>query len=157
MGAVMRLVSRLVSRCWMTALVLSAGLAAGYAQAALQGRAVPTNGDPIAIEIGEGQLLRLDRAMASVFIANPEIADVTAKSDRLLYLFGKRVGTTTLFALDGNDNVIANVSVTVDHSLTRMQGALNDPLPDGEIVASSLDGALVLAGHVATEIGRAHV
>src|SRR3546814_61073 len=115
MGAVMRLVSRLVSRCWMTALVLSAGLAAGDAQAALQGRAVPTNGDPIAIEIGEGQLLRLDRAMASVFIANPEIADVTAKSDRLLYLFGKRVGTTTLFALDGNDNVIANVSVTVDH------------------------------------------
>src|SRR3546814_6128190 len=72
MGAVMRLVSRLVSRCWMTALVLSAGLAAGDAQAALQGRAVPTNGDPIAIEIGEGQLLRLDRAMASVFIANPE-------------------------------------------------------------------------------------
>src|SRR3546814_6951447 len=62
MGAVMRLVSRLVSRCWMTALGLSAGLAAGDAQAALQGRAVPTNGDPIAIEIGEGQLLRLDRA-----------------------------------------------------------------------------------------------
>ncbi|HEY9537282.1 MAG TPA: type II and III secretion system protein family protein [Kiloniellaceae bacterium] len=134
----------------MTALVLSAGLAAGDAQAALQGRAVPTNGDPIAIEIGEGQLLRLDRAMASVFIANPEIADVTAKSDRLLYLFGKRVGTTTLFALDGNDNVIANVSVTVDHSLTRLQGALNDLLPDGEIVASSVDGAIVLAGHVAT-------
>src|SRR3546814_18862845 len=88
--------------------------------------------------------------MASVFIANPEVADVTAKSDRLLYLFGKRVGTTTLFALDGNDNVIANVSVTVDHSLTRLQGALNDLLPDGEIVASSVDGAIVLAGHVAT-------
>src|SRR3546814_15320403 len=95
--------------------------------------------------------------MASVVIANPEIADVTAKSDRLLYLFGKRVGTTTLFALDGNDNVIANVSVTVDHSLTRLQGALNDLLPDGEIVASSVDGAIVLAGHVATatELGRA--
>src|SRR3546814_15289661 len=100
----------------MTALVLSAGLAAGDAQAALQGRAVPTNGDPIAIEIGEGQLLRLDRSMASVFIANPEIADVTAKSDRLLYPFGKRVGTTTLFAMDANDNVIANLTVSVTHS-----------------------------------------
>ena len=31
----------------------------------------------------------------------------------LLYLFGKKVGTTTLFALDANDNVIANVTVTV--------------------------------------------
>src|SRR3546814_18431514 len=93
MGAVMRLVSRLVSRCWMTALVLSAGLAAGDAQAALQGRAVPTNGDPIAIEIGEGQLLRLDRAMASVFIANPENADVTAMTARLLRSAERRFGT----------------------------------------------------------------
>src|SRR3546814_18044602 len=126
MGAVMRLVSRLVSRCWMTALVLSAGLAAGDAQAALQGRAVPTNGDPIAIEIGEGQLLRLDRAMASAFIANPQIADVTAKSDRLLSLFGKRLRTTTLFALDGTDNDIANASVPYDHSLPPQQGALTE-------------------------------
>src|SRR3546814_15386842 len=86
--------------------------------------------------------------MASVFIANPEIADVTAKSDRLLYLFGKRVGTTTLFALDGNDNVIANVSVTVDHSLTRLQAALNDLLPAGEIVPSSVDRPIVLPVHV---------
>jgi pilus assembly protein CpaC len=118
------------------AVLLSVALAAVSAQAALQGRAVPTNGDPIAIELSEGQLLRLDRAMSSVFIANPEIADVTAKSERLLYLFGKRVGTTTLFALDANDNVIANVTVTVNHNLTRLQGALDDLLADGAIVAS---------------------
>src|SRR3546814_20865394 len=118
---------------------------------------MPTNGDPIALESGQGQLRRRNGAMASVSIANPEIVGVTSKSDRLLYLFGKRVGTTTLFALDGNDNVIANVSVTVDHSLTRLQGALNDLLPDGEIVASSVDGAIVLAGHVApaTEVANA--
>src|SRR3546814_12901184 len=88
--------------------------------------------------------------MASMFIANPEIADVTAKSDRLLYLFGKRVGTTTLFALDANDNVIANVTVSVTHSLTRLQSALDDLLPDGEIIASSIDGPIVLTGSVAT-------
>jgi pilus assembly protein CpaC len=146
MGAVMRV----FSRSWVAALLLSAGLAAGAAEAALQGRAVPTNGDPIAIELDEGQLLRLDRSMASVFIANPEIADVTAKSDRLLYLFGKAVGSTTLFALDANDNVIANVMVTVSHSLVRLQSALNQLLPDGQIVASSVDGAIILTGAVAT-------
>lgn len=143
----MRLFTRL---CAASALLLAVALATDGAQAALQGRAVPTNGDPIAIELSEGQLLRLDRAMSSVFIANPEIADVTAKSDRLLYLFGKTVGTTTLFALDANDNVIANVTVTVSHSLGRLQSALDDLLPDGEIVASSVDGAIVLTGHVAT-------
>jgi len=132
------------------AVLLSVAVAAGGAQAALQGRAVPTNGDPISIELNEGQLLRLDRAMASVFIANPEIADVTAKSDRLLYLFGKRVGTTTLFALDANDNIIANVTVSVDHSLTRLQEALNQLAPGDQIVASSVDGAIVLTGAIET-------
>jgi len=132
------------------AVLLAVALAAGGADAALQGRAVPTNGDPISIELNEGQLLRLDRSMASVFIANPEIADVTAKSERLLYLFGRRVGTTTLFALDANDNIIANVTVTVSHSLKRLQDALDQLVPDGQIVASSVDGAIVLSGAVAT-------
>jgi pilus assembly protein CpaC len=124
--------------------------AAGGAQAALKGEAVPTNGNPISIEIGEGQLLRLDSAMSSVFIANPAIADVSAKSDRLLYLFGKAVGTTTLFALDTNDNVIANLTVTVNHSLTRLQNSLNALVPNGLVVASSVDGAIILSGSVET-------
>lgn len=143
----MRVLSRI---CLAAAVLLSAALTVGGAEAALQGRAVPSNGDPIVIELSEGQLLRLDRAMSSVFVANPEIADVTAKSERLLYLFGKNVGATTLFALDANDNVIANVTVTVTHNLSRLQGALDELLADGAIVASSVDGAIVLTGAVAT-------
>ncbi len=147
MGAVMRVFSRI----WLAAIVLlSVTFMAGSGQAALQGRAVPSNGDPITIEIGEGQLLRLDRAMSSVFIANPAIADVSAKSDRLLYLFGKAVGTTTLFALDSNDNVIANVAVKVNHSLSRLQSAIGELIPDGLVVASSVDGAIILSGSVET-------
>src|SRR3546814_390757 len=70
-------IMRVLSRVWVAAAVLlSVALWAGSAQAALQGRTVPSNGDPISIELDEGQLVRLDRGMASVFIANPEIADV---------------------------------------------------------------------------------
>jgi pilus assembly protein CpaC len=142
---------RMISRIWLAAaIVLSVSLLPVNGQAALQGRAVPTNGDPIAIEIGEGQLLRLDRGMASVFIANPGIADVSAKSDRLLYLFGKAVGTTTLFALDSNDNLIANVQVNVTHSLKRLQSALTELVPNGTVGASSVDGAIILSGAVET-------
>ncbi len=141
----------MISRLWLAvAVLLPLCLVVESGQAALQGRAVPTNGDPISIEISEGQLLRLDRGMASVFIANPAIADVSAKSDRLLYLFGKAVGTTTLFALDGNDNVIANVQVDVTHNLTRLQSALNDLVPEGLVVASSVDGTIILSGSVET-------
>jgi pilus assembly protein CpaC len=141
----------LFSKIWMIPVILlSMTLAAGSGQAALQGRAVPTNGDPIMIEVSEGQLLRLDRAMSSVFIANPAIADVSAKSNRLLYLFGKSVGTTTLFALDSNDNVIANVTVTVSHNLNRLHEALEQLVPTAQITASSVDGAIILSGDVGT-------
>lgn len=142
---------RVISRLWLIlALVAAIGATAAPATAALQGRAVPANGEPLVIELSEGQLLRLDRAMASVFIANPAIADITAKSERLLYIFGKTVGTTTLFALDANENVIANVTVNVTHNLSRLDRALSELVPDGQFELSSVDGAIVLAGAVAT-------
>ena len=142
---------RVISRLWLSiALAVTIAVTAGQASASLQGRAVPTNGEPLMIELSEGQLLRLDRAMASVFIANPAIADITAKSERLLYLFGKTVGTTTLFALDANENIIANVTVSVTHNLSRLSRALDELVPEGDIDVSSVDGAIVLAGAVAT-------
>ena len=132
---------RVISRLWLSlALVVMVTAMAGPAGATLQGRAVPTNGEPILIELSEGQLLRLDRSMASVFVANPQIADITAKSERLLYLFGKTVGTTTLFALDANENLIANVTIHVTHNLARLERALSELVPDGQIQVSSVDG-----------------
>ncbi len=47
-----------------------------------QGRAsqVPANGPPIVIEAGKGTLIRLPRPANTVFVANPDVADVQVKS-----------------------------------------------------------------------------
>ena len=42
--------------------------------------------------MNEGRLVKLSGDAASVFIANPAIADVAIKSPRLVYIFGKRPG-----------------------------------------------------------------
>ena len=76
------------------------------------------------IELDEGQLIRLDEPAASVFITNPSVADINVRSAQLVYLFGRNPGKTTLFALDSEDNVIANMEIVVQHNLTRLQGAL---------------------------------
>ncbi len=142
---------RVFSRLWLAvALLVAAMVWTGPASAGLQGRAVPTNGDPIVVELSEGQLLRLDRAMSSVFIANPAIADISAKSERLLYLFGKAVGTTTLFALDANENIIASVTVEVNHNLSQLRAALKELVPSGRINVNSVSGAIILSGSVGT-------
>ena len=56
--------------------------------------------------VGTGQLIRVDEEFSSLFVANPEVADVEVKSPRLMYLTGVGVGETTLFAVDDNDNVL---------------------------------------------------
>jgi pilus assembly protein CpaC len=102
----------------------------------------------LAIELSEGRLLRLARPASSVFIANPEIADVSVQSPRLVYVFGRRPGETTLYAIDGEDNVILGQRVLVSHNLSRLNEELARLVPNGQITASSIDGGIVLSGSV---------
>ena len=120
------------------------------ATAQISGSMEPKPGETISIELNEGQLVRLDKPAASVFITNPSVADVNVRSTQLVYLLGKRPGKTTLFALDGEDNVIANLEVVVQHNLTRLQGALEVLLPTSGVNVVSIDGGIILSGTVAT-------
>ena len=63
------------------------------------------------VELNEGRLIKLSSNASSVFIANPEIADVAIKSPRLVYVFGKTPGETTLYAVDRNDRMIASLKI----------------------------------------------
>ena len=105
-------------------------------------------GQVLTIELNEGQLVRLSKRANSVFVANPAIADVSVKSDRLVYVFGTGVGETTLYAVDAQDNIVANLAVAVTHNVSRLNASLRQLAPAGGIKAQSLDGGIVLTGAV---------
>ena len=86
---------------------------------------VGTSGLPLRLEMNEGRLVRLDRPASTVFIANPEIADIQVKSPTLIYLMGRRPGETTLYAVDEAEAVLANLNVSVNHNLSRLRGAID--------------------------------
>lgn len=111
---------------------------------------VGTSGLPLRLEMNEGRLVRLDRPASTVFIANPEIADIQVKSPTLIYLMGRRPGETTLYAVDEAEAVLANLNVSVNHNLSRLRGAIDQLYPGVEITVSSVDGAVVLDGTVDT-------
>src|SRR5882757_5094486 len=67
---------------------------------------VPASGKPIVIEAGKGTLIRLNQPAATVFIANPDVADVQVKSPSLIYVSGKMPGETVVYAVDANDQVL---------------------------------------------------
>ena len=74
-------------RLGAAALVMAAHLAAAAIASALPAEAlevVPTVGAALQVEVNKGRLVRLDRPAQTVFIADPEVADIPVKSPKLL-------------------------------------------------------------------------
>ena len=102
----------------------------------------------VSIEVSKGRIVRLSRPAKTVFVADPNVADVQVKSSRMIYLFGKKVGETTLIAVDSNDRVLLNVGVTVNHNITRLRRAIDAVVPRNRVRIRSIDGAILLTGRV---------
>ncbi|WP_374472525.1 type II and III secretion system protein family protein [Phenylobacterium sp.] len=137
----------------------SRALAAAFAAAALlapatQARAaaevVAGQETQLALEVGKGRLMRLTRPAATVFIADPKIADVQVKSPTLVYVIGKAPGATSFFALDAKEESIANLAISVGYDHARLQQMLRQQVPGAEVQVAAANGALILTGKVAS-------
>jgi len=106
------------------------------------------SGQTLQMEISKGKLVRLEKPAKTVFVADPEIADIQVKSPRLVYLLAKKPGSTTLFAVDAKERVLANIGVKVTHNLSRLRKAIKDLHPDLNVEVSSVEGSVVLDGLV---------
>jgi len=115
---------------------------------------VPAKGPPLLLEAGKGTLIRLPRPAATVFIANPDVADVQLKSPALIYVNAKTPGETVLYAVDADDNVLLNAPIRVEHDLSRLRESLHAVVPGENVTVESVNGSLVLKGNVSTA-GRA--
>ena len=115
---------------------------------------IPASGVPILLEAGKGTLIRLPRPAGTVFIANPDVADVQIKSPSLIYLNAKAPGETVLYAVDGEDRILLNAPVRVEHDLSRVRHSVNALAPGENVSVDSVDNAIVLSGNVSTA-GRA--
>lgn len=101
---------------------------------------------PIDLEMHAGTMIRLPKAANAVFVANPDIADVQLKSPRLLYVYGRLAGETTVYAVDASDEVVLNHRVVVGHNLTRLQELIQKVRPRSNVDIMSLNGSIVLTG-----------
>lgn len=109
----------------------------------------------IAVEISKGELYKLDSPAATVFIADPDIADVQVMSATLIYIYGLRPGDTNLYAVGQNDQVIANMAIHVVPNITRLDEAINDLAPDSTVQVSAVQDSLVITGAVNSAVEAA--
>jgi len=128
---------------------LLAGLA--VLAAALWSEPTAAQSERMELELDEGQIIRLPRPAQNVFIGNPKIADVTVMSPRIIYVFGKKPGGTTFYAIDANERIMVKREIVIGHNLGRLREELDRIMPDGEIQVASVNGGIVLRGEVETE------
>jgi len=128
----------------------SPGVAAPAASAASVGDARILH-HAIALDSGSGQIIALGAPAASVFAADPKVAEVRPASPLSLFVFGVAPGRTTIAVLDAAGHPIAQYDVTVRPSgfgASQAEQAINHLLPRRAIqIQASLNG-LVLSGDV---------
>jgi pilus assembly protein CpaC len=127
---------------------LSAHADQGTLNAVSGARIMAADDSLLTVEVNEGTLLRLDHPAAEIFIANPDIADVQVKSNRVVYIFGRTQGETTFYALDKNDRTIFSATINVTRNVSALRGALKQMLPGAPITVTTLGQLIVLQGNV---------
>jgi len=139
-----------MNRCAL-ALALLLGIATIPPVAAQTAPDIAASGnDRVALEVSRGQLIRLPRPVTAIFVADPAVAEVSVRSPTLVYIFAKKAGETTLYAIDNQERVVADIRLRVNHDISRLKESIRQLHPALEIEALSVNGGILIEGSVPT-------
>jgi len=132
------------------AAALAAGLAvAAPAPALAQPSGTVSPANDVTLSVGAGRMVRLSGTANAVFVANDAVADVNVNSANQIYIFGKAAGNTTVYATDRSGRVIYSANVRVGQNLGSVSQMLDLAMPEANIVATPMNGMVLLTGTVA--------
>ncbi|MGU3392158.1 type II and III secretion system protein family protein [Sphingomonas sp. M1A8_2b] len=143
---------RKAALAWPLAVVLVAVTAAPSVPALAQrarGAVAPAGSPVVQVNTGRGRLVTLARPMSDLFVADDAIADVQVRSPTQLYVFGKKTGETTISATAKGGAVVYSATIRVGNNLDSVQQMLGLAMPEAQVVATPMNGLILLTGTVA--------
>lgn len=90
--------------------------------------------------------LELDKPFDSTVIGAPDIADVLAVSDRVIYIQAKKIGTTNISVFDKSKHLIAIIDVEVGIDAASIAAQIVSSTGTRGIKVSSSNGQVILSG-----------
>ena len=133
--------------------IFAAGVAVSLAMVpSTRAVAAPSFSQPsesVTLSVGRGQMIRLSSPMSDLFVADDKVADVQVRSSTQLYLFGKGAGETTVYATNKAGAVVWSATVRVGANLSSVGSMLKLAMPEAAIVATPMNGLVLLTGTVA--------
>ncbi|WP_417520258.1 type II and III secretion system protein family protein [Minwuia sp.] len=139
---------RLTTKLLLASLAVTPLAAAPTTVATAQSVVRPSS--EIVLSIGRGELVNVPGAMADIFVADDNVADVQVKSQRQLYVFGKSGGETTIYASNRAGDIIWSANVRVGSNIGSIDQLLALAMPQAKIsVATMGTNVILLTGTVA--------
>ena len=68
----------------------------------------------LSVPIDQGKIMSFGKPVATIYLANPAIADVNIIDGKRIYVLGKTFGTSNLLALDAKGKVVFSGNLSVD-------------------------------------------
>ena len=83
----------------------------------------------IELMVGQGRLLQLDEAAESVYVGDTTIADLRVVAPDVVYVYGRKIGSTNLIAISAEHKMRANVAFRVVADSGSANSAIRDLQP----------------------------
>ncbi len=93
---------------------------------------------------------RLMGAAGEIVVAQPEVAEIVANTDRSVYVRGKALGTTNILVYDASHRLLEVIDVRVAQDLESLRADLAAALPGEPIRILPMAGGILLSGRVST-------
>jgi pilus assembly protein CpaC len=107
----------------------------------------------ISLDAGTGRIIQLGAGAASVFAADPKVAEVHPASPTSLFVFGVAPGRTTIAALGASGGPIAQYDVVVKPSrygANEAEAIVARTVPGASVHVETLQNGLAITGQVRT-------
>ena len=133
--------------CAALTLVTASAGATGACAGPLPSEGAPTR----VIHVPRDQSLsfRLDQPASKIVVAQSDIAEVVATTDRSFYVRGVDVGTTNLLVYGPGGRLMEVIDVRVGVDATALEADLAEALPAAHIKVHTLGDGVLLTGNVA--------
>ena len=69
--------------------------------------------DPVAVAVGRVTIVHSSRAIATLAVGDPAIADVIAEGENAVLIFGKKAGRTDLVLMDSGHRLLRKSAIVV--------------------------------------------
>ncbi|WP_040592925.1 type II and III secretion system protein family protein [Mesorhizobium metallidurans] len=93
-----------------------------------------------------GKTVHLPAPATTIFVADPTIADYQAASNTTIFVFGKKSGRTSLFALDEKGEALVALRIVVTQPIEELRAMLSDQVGDSSIHVSYTPRGAILSG-----------